>query len=110
MNFRRESKSTSNYLIFPYTDDTVFAEVVNAEQNVIRDLEKKSKCKPILVFHDESNVINACDVISEMALNGKYLVWASYNRIIVFRYLSKPELYIILLFNRTVQMPTLRIY
>ena len=72
VTFKRELRSTFNNSIFHYTDDTVFAEVVNAEQNVIRDLEKKSRSKALLVFHDESNVINACDVISEMALNGKY--------------------------------------
>ena len=55
-----------------FTDDTVFAEVEKAEQNIIIDLDKKSRSKALLVFHDESNVINACDIISEMALNGEY--------------------------------------
>ena len=58
-----------------FTDNSVFAEVVNAEQNVIVDLEKKSKLKPLLIFHDESSVINACDVISEMALNGNVILY-----------------------------------
>ena len=37
---------------------------------LIVQLEKKSKCKPLLIFHDESNVINACDVVVDMALQG----------------------------------------
>ena len=57
-------------------DDGVFAEVVNAEKNIINQLEKKSKCKPLLIFHDESNVINACDVVVEMALQGS-IKWCS---------------------------------
>ena len=59
-------------MISLFVDDTVFAEVEKAEQNIINDLDKKSRSKPLLVFHDESNVINACDIISEMALNGEY--------------------------------------
>ena len=55
-----------------FIDDTVFEEVEKAEHNIIIDLDKKSRSKPLLVFHDESNVINACDIISEMALNGEY--------------------------------------
>ena len=54
-----------------FVDDSVFEEVVNAEQNVIIELERKSHFKPLLIFHDASNVINACDVISQMARNGK---------------------------------------
>ena len=70
-------KHVNNYLfnkffILFFIDDTVFAEVEKAEQNMINDLDKKSRSKPLLVFHDESNVINACDIISEMALNGEY--------------------------------------
>lgn len=56
---------------FLFVDDSVFAEVVNAEQNLIIELERKSHSKPLLIFHDDSNVINACDVISQMARNGK---------------------------------------
>ena len=74
----RNKKYLNNYLcnevfILLFIDDTVFAEVEKAEQNIIIDLDKKSRSKPLLVFHDESNVINACDIISEMALNGEFL-------------------------------------
>lgn len=62
----------NKFFISLFIDDTVFAEVEKAEQNMINDLDKKSRSKPLLVFHDESNVINACDIISEMALNGEY--------------------------------------
>ena len=71
---QKVSEQLSIQLIFDIIiiDDTVFAEVEKAEQNMIIDLDKKSRSKPLLVFHDESNVINACDIISEMALNGEY--------------------------------------
>ena len=49
---------------------------------MIIDLDKKSRSKPLLVFHDESNVINACDIISEMALNGKFLKKDEFGRLI----------------------------
>ena len=54
---------------------------MNAEENIIHQLENKSRSKPLLVFHDESNIINACDVISDMALYGKIIIL-----LCVFRY------------------------
>ena len=62
--------------------------VVNTEQNIIHKLEEKSKLKPLLIFHDESNVLNACDVVVDMALQGKSTFYSFTCTRYVYKYNS----------------------
>ena len=45
----------------------LFSSTLTTEQQLIQQLDEKSQRKPVLVFHDHSDVINASDVIIDIA-------------------------------------------
>ena len=67
-----EAEVKKNLEAMKSKDCSLFGSVLATEQTLIEQLDQKSLKKPLLIFHDESNVINACDIIVEIALREGY--------------------------------------
>ena len=67
-----EKEVRKNLEALEIRDGAFYGEVLKTEHSLINKLDDKSTVKPLLVFHDDSNVVNACDIVAELALQGRY--------------------------------------
>ena len=62
-----EGEAGSRQLSTASDPGQLFSSTLTTEQQLIQQLDEKSQRKPVLVFHDHSDVINASDVIIDIA-------------------------------------------
>ena len=62
----------SNIEAMEINDDNVFRNVFEAEQSLVSHLSSVSSNRPVLLFHDDSNAVDAVEVIVDMAVAGGF--------------------------------------